>query len=58
MDTSWRWGPGVDTLYQRLGDAFTDALADGSSFRSVLTKVQRQTLADLKDKGLKAESGG
>ncbi|AZS71523.1 ABC transporter substrate-binding protein [Streptomyces lydicus] len=58
VDTSWRWGPGVDTLYQRLGDAFTDALADGSSFRSVLTKVQGQTLADLKGKGLKVESGG
>ncbi|MFE3553056.1 ABC transporter substrate-binding protein [Streptomyces kronopolitis] len=58
VDTGWRWGPGVDTLYQRLGDAFTDALADGSSFRSVLTKVQRQTVADLKDKGLKVESGG
>ncbi|WP_432146024.1 ABC transporter substrate-binding protein [Streptomyces sp. bgisy084] len=57
VDTSWRWGPGVDTLYQRLGDAFTDALADGSSFRSVLTKVQGQTLADLKGKGLKVESG-
>ncbi|MFI0904779.1 ABC transporter substrate-binding protein [Streptomyces sioyaensis] len=58
VDTSWRWGPGVDTLYQRLGDAFTDALADGSSFRSVLTKVQGQTVADLKGKGLKVASGG
>lgn len=58
VDTGWRWGPGVDTLYQRLGDAFTDALADGSSFRSVLTKVQGQTVADLKDKGLKVERGG
>ncbi|WP_129296714.1 ABC transporter substrate-binding protein [Streptomyces lydicus] len=58
VDTSWRWGPGVDTLYQRLGDAFTDALADGGSLRSVLTKVQAQTVADLRDKGLKAESGG
>ncbi|WP_328687469.1 extracellular solute-binding protein [Streptomyces caniferus] len=58
VDTSWRWGPGVDTLYQRLGDAFTDALADGGSFRSVLTKVQAQTVADLKGKGLKVESGG
>ncbi|ANZ19076.1 solute-binding lipoprotein [Streptomyces noursei ATCC 11455] len=57
VDTSWQWGPGVDTLFQRLGDAFTDALADGSSFRSVLTKVQRQTVSDLRDKGLKAESG-
>ncbi|AOP46172.1 ABC transporter substrate-binding protein [Streptomyces lydicus] len=58
VDTSWQWGPGVDTLYQRLGDAFTDALADGSSFRSALAKVQGQTLADLKGKGLKVESGG
>ncbi|MEW1753871.1 ABC transporter substrate-binding protein [Streptomyces angustmyceticus] len=58
VDTSWRWGPGVDTLYQRLGDAFTDALADGSSFRSALAAVQRQTLDDLKGKGLKVASGG
>ncbi len=58
VDTSWRWGPGVDTLYQRLGDAFTDALADGGSFRAVLKKVQGQTVSDLKGKGLKVESGG
>ncbi|MFG2221888.1 ABC transporter substrate-binding protein [Streptomyces sp. NPDC048644] len=57
VDTRWQWGPGVDTLYQRLGDAFTDALGDGSSFRSALKKVQDQTLADLKAKGLKVESG-
>ncbi|MET9297407.1 extracellular solute-binding protein [Streptomyces sp. NPDC003077] len=58
VDTSWQWGPGVDTLYQRLGDAFTEALAGGGSFRSVLTKVQEQTLADLRGKGLKVESAG
>ncbi|MFJ9853053.1 ABC transporter substrate-binding protein [Streptomyces sp. NPDC101150] len=58
VDTSWQWGPGVDTLYQRLGDAFTDALGTGASFRSVLKKVQGQTIADLKGKGLKVESGG
>ncbi|MFF4950208.1 ABC transporter substrate-binding protein [Streptomyces chattanoogensis] len=57
VDTSWRWGPGVDTLYQRLGDAFTDALGTGASFRSVLKKVQGQTVADLRGKGLKVESG-
>ncbi|MEC4017848.1 ABC transporter substrate-binding protein [Streptomyces sp. H27-D2] len=60
VDTSWKWGPAVDTLYQRLGDSFTEAISDGgsaSSFRSVLKQVQRQTLADLKDKGLKAEAG-
>ncbi len=57
VDTSWQWGPATDTLYQRLGDAFTEALADGGSFRSVLKKVQDQTVADLKDKGLKAEAG-
>ncbi|MEU9110547.1 sugar ABC transporter substrate-binding protein [Streptomyces sp. NPDC048483] len=57
VDTSWQWGPGVDTLYQRLGDGFTEALGTGASFRSVLKKVQGQTLADLKGKGLKVESG-
>ncbi|MFE6690853.1 ABC transporter substrate-binding protein [Streptomyces sp. NPDC057743] len=58
VDTSWQWGPDVDALFQDLGDALTDALADGSSFRSALAKVQRRTVADLRDKGLKAEAGG
>ncbi|MET8676392.1 extracellular solute-binding protein [Streptomyces sp. NPDC004647] len=57
VDTSWKWGPATDTLYQRFGDAFTKALGEGSSFRSVLTTVQKQTVADLKAKGLKVESG-
>ncbi|MEU6082956.1 sugar ABC transporter substrate-binding protein [Streptomyces sp. NPDC047108] len=57
VDTSWQWGPAMDTLYQRLGDAFTEALGDGGSFRSVLTTVQRQTVQDLKAKGLKVETG-
>ncbi|WP_308403806.1 ABC transporter substrate-binding protein [Streptomyces rhizoryzae] len=57
VDTGWRWGPGVDALYQRLGDAFGDALADGGSFRSVLAAVQRQTVEDLRDRGLAAEAG-
>ncbi|MGK5630861.1 ABC transporter substrate-binding protein [Streptomyces sp. URMC 123] len=57
VDTSWTWGPAVDTLYQRLGDAFTEAIDEGTSFRRVLTTVQRQTLDDLALKGLKAEAG-
>ncbi|MER0241005.1 sugar ABC transporter substrate-binding protein [Streptomyces sp. HSW2009] len=57
VDTSWKWGPTVDTLYQRLGDGFMGAVADGSSFRSVLKEVQRQTISDLKVKGLKVVAG-
>jgi multiple sugar transport system substrate-binding protein len=57
VDTAWKWGPGVDTLYQRLGDAFTRALADGTPFRSVLADVQRATVTDLRNKGLDAVSG-
>ncbi|MBB5933297.1 ABC transporter substrate-binding protein [Streptomyces zagrosensis] len=57
VDTSWKWGPTVDTLYQRLGDAFTEAIADGTSFRSVLKTVQGETINDLKDKGLKVAAG-
>lgn len=57
VDTSWKWGPAVDTLYQRLGDAFTEAITGGGSFRGALAKVQEQTLADLKGKGLQAEAG-
>ncbi|GAA4691633.1 ABC transporter substrate-binding protein [Streptomyces youssoufiensis] len=57
VDTSWKWGPTVDTLYQRLGDAFLEAIGDGTAFRSVLRKVQGETIEDLKDKGLKVEAG-
>ena len=58
VDTSWQWGPLTDTLYQRLGDAFTEAVSDsGISFREVLRKVQRQTVDDLKGKGLKVSAG-
>ncbi|WP_435241037.1 ABC transporter substrate-binding protein [Streptomyces cucumeris] len=57
VDTSWRWGPATDTLYQRLGDAFTAAVGNGGSFRSALAKVQGETVRDLKEKGLKAEAG-
>ncbi|MGO4754459.1 sugar ABC transporter substrate-binding protein, partial [Streptomyces sp. 2MCAF27] len=57
VDTSWRWGPATDTLYQRLGDAFTEALGDGGSFRSVLKKVQGDTISDLKEKGLQVKAG-
>jgi multiple sugar transport system substrate-binding protein len=54
VDTSWQWGPLMDTFVQRFGDAFTDAVSDTSvSFRSALARVQRQTVKDLKDKGLK-----
>ncbi|MFE2184552.1 ABC transporter substrate-binding protein [Streptomyces sp. NPDC059455] len=57
VDTSWKWGPATDTLYQRLGDAFTAAIGDGSDFRSVLKKVQSQTITDLKEKGLQVKAG-
>ncbi|MEK8170468.1 hypothetical protein NKH77_15235 [Streptomyces sp. M19] len=57
VDTSWKWGPAVDTLYQRLGDAFAAALGDGGSFRSVLGRVQGEIVADLREKGLKVEAG-
>ncbi|MFJ4638723.1 ABC transporter substrate-binding protein [Streptomyces hygroscopicus] len=57
VDTSWQWGPATDTLYQRLGDAFTAAIGDGSPFRSVLRKVQGETITDLREKGLKVKAG-
>lgn len=57
VDTDWKWGPMMDTLYQRLGDALTEALGSGTSFVSALEAVQRQTLADLRGKGLKVEGG-
>jgi multiple sugar transport system substrate-binding protein len=57
VDTSWQWGPAIDTCYQRLGDAFTEAIGSGGSFRSVLGKVQGETIGDLRDKGLKVEAG-
>ncbi|MEU8823627.1 extracellular solute-binding protein [Streptomyces sp. NPDC048636] len=57
VDTSWRWGPATDTLYQRLGDAFTAAIGSGDSFRAALKKVQGETVRDLKEKGLTVEAG-
>lgn len=57
VDTSWQWGPLMDTLNVRLWDAFNDALAGGTSFRGVLRQVQREHVDDLRSKGLKVRSG-
>lgn len=58
VDTRWQWGPLMDTFQQRFGDAFTDAVTDRrTSFASALARVQRETVADLKDKGLKVKAG-
>ncbi|MDJ1133519.1 ABC transporter substrate-binding protein [Streptomyces iconiensis] len=58
VDTRWQWGPLMDTFQQRFGDAFTDAVTDRNmSFRKALAQVQRETVTDLKDKGLKVKAG-
>jgi multiple sugar transport system substrate-binding protein len=56
VDRNWRWGPATDTLGQRLADAFTDAVASRTPFRAAVRKVQRQTVADLRDRGIPVES--
>ncbi|MFF2851577.1 ABC transporter substrate-binding protein [Streptomyces sp. NPDC058001] len=56
VDTSWRWGPATDLLYQQLGDALTAALDGDGTFRDALRTVQRQTVTDLRAKGLKADT--
>jgi multiple sugar transport system substrate-binding protein len=54
VDTSWRWGPLMDTLYQRLGDALTEAVSSPRvSFRQALARTQHETVSDLRAKGLR-----
>lgn len=57
VDTSWQWGPLMDTLNLRFWDAFNDALAEKTAFRKVLQKVQKEHVEDLKNKGLKVRAG-
>ncbi|MGW8376439.1 sugar ABC transporter substrate-binding protein [Streptomyces sp. ODS28] len=57
VDTSWQWGPLMDTLNLRLWDAFNDALAEGTPFRKVLRTVQKEHVDDLRTKGLKVRAG-
>src|SRR5262245_1462014 len=50
---AWVWGPTMDQVYSDMGDGFTKALNGDASLASVLDRVQAQTVAALKAKGLK-----
>ncbi|MFJ5217071.1 ABC transporter substrate-binding protein [Streptomyces sp. NPDC088354] len=56
VDRAWTWGPTMDTFFQRLTDALSGAVSDGTPLTATLPGLQARTLADLRDKGLKAEA--
>jgi multiple sugar transport system substrate-binding protein len=57
IDVSWGWIPTVDATYQHLNDGFTAAVAGHGSFVATVTKAQKQTISDLKAKGLQVATG-
>ena len=57
IDTSWKWIPTIDATYQHLNDGFQAAVAGKGSFVSAVQQAQKQTVEDLKRKGLKVSTG-
>ena len=57
IDTSWKWIPTIDATYQHLNDGFQAAVAGKGSFVSAVQQAQKQTVEDLKKKGLKVSTG-
>lgn len=53
IDKSWQWIPTISATYKHLGDEFTKAINDKSSFATAIANVQAATVADMKAKGLK-----
>ncbi|MGW6521955.1 ABC transporter substrate-binding protein [Streptomyces sp. NPDC054950] len=57
IDNSWKWIPTIDATYQHLNDGFQAALAGKGTFVSAVQQAQKQTVEDLKRKGLKVSTG-
>ncbi|GAA4199490.1 ABC transporter substrate-binding protein [Actinocatenispora rupis] len=53
IDKSWKWIPTIQATYKHLGDEFTKAINDKTSFATAIANVQKATVADMKAKGLK-----
>jgi len=56
IDTSWRFLPTNDAMIQHMDDAFSAAIASGSSLSATLTGVQTRAIDDMKAKGLKVRA--
>ncbi|HEY3502664.1 MAG TPA: extracellular solute-binding protein [Actinocatenispora sp.] len=53
IDKSWKWIPTIQATYKHLGDEFSKAINDKTSFAAAIANVQKATVADMKAKGLK-----
>ncbi|AXK33575.1 extracellular solute-binding protein [Streptomyces armeniacus] len=56
VDTSWKWGPTTVAMINHMTDALTDAINSKGSFTDAMKTVQKQVIADMRDKGLKVEA--
>jgi multiple sugar transport system substrate-binding protein len=52
VDKKWIWIPTITTTYQHLRDAFGDVVAGKSTLVDAIGVIHRNTVADLKAKGL------
>ncbi|NUU06173.1 sugar ABC transporter substrate-binding protein [Leifsonia sp. C5G2] len=57
IDNKWGWIPTTAATYTHLNDGFQAAIEGNGSFVDAVEAAQKQTLADLKAKGLKARAG-
>ncbi|GAB3274243.1 ABC transporter substrate-binding protein [Kineosporia babensis] len=52
IGTDWLWSPTTNATYLHLNDGFAGVVAGGSSFVDVVQQTHRQTVEDLRAKGL------
>jgi multiple sugar transport system substrate-binding protein len=52
IDRSWGWIPTTAAAYDHLNDGFSKAVRGQGSFEDAIRQAQKQTVADLKAKGL------
>jgi len=57
INTDWQWSPTTTNTYAHLNDAFAAAVAGNGTFVDAVKQTQRETVADLKAKGLKVRNG-
>lgn len=57
IDKNWKWIPTTTGMYQHLNDGFQDAVDGRGSFVDTVHAAQKQTVADLKAKGLQVAGG-
>ncbi|MGP3983595.1 ABC transporter substrate-binding protein [Streptomyces sp. KR80] len=57
IDKSWKWIPTIGATYQHLNDGFQAAASGKGTFVDAVRQAQKQTVEDLKSKGLKVATG-